>query len=57
MATRLGAEKKRNDLTKRETEMTNASVRTAASEPSQQTTETKKVKLNILYSNTVYIFN
>ena len=57
MATRLGAEKKRNDLTKRETKMTNASVRTAASEPSQQTTETKKVKLNILYSNTVYIFN
>ena len=57
MATRLGAEKKRNDLTKREKKMTNASVRTAASEPSQHTTETKKFKLNILYSNTVYIFN
>ena len=33
MATTLGAEKKRNDLTKREEKMTNAIVRTAASEP------------------------
>ena len=52
MATTLGAEKKRNDLTKRE-----APVRTAASEPGQYTTETKKVELNKLYSNTVYVFN
>ena len=59
MATTLGAEKKRNDLTKREEKMTNAPVRvrTAASEPSQHTTETKKVELSKLYSNTVYVFN
>ena len=57
MATTLGAEKKRNDLTKREEKMTNAPVRTAASEPNQHTTETKKVELNKLYSNTVYVFN
>ena len=57
MATTLGAEKKRNDLTKREEKMTNAPVRTAASEPSQHTTETKKVEMNKLYSNTVYVFN
>ena len=58
MATPLGAEKKRNDLTKREEKMTNAPVRTAVSEPSQHTTtETKKVELNKLYSNTVYVFN
>ena len=57
MATTLGAEKKRNDLAKREEKMTNAPVRTAASEPSQHTTETKKVELNKLYSNTVYVFN
>ena len=58
MATTLGAEKKRNDLTKRKEKMTNApAVRTAASEPSQHTTETKKVELNKLYSNTVYVFN
>ena len=60
MATTLGVEKKRNDLTKREEKMTNAPVRTAASEPgdtSQHTTETKKVELNKLYSNTVYVFN
>ena len=57
MATTLDAEKKRNDLTKREEKMTNAPVRTAASEPSQHTTETKKVELNKLYSNTVYVFN
>ena len=58
MATTLGrAEKKRNDLTKRTEKMTNAPVRTAASEPSQHTTETKKVELNKLYSNTVYVFN
>ena len=56
MATTLGAEKKRNDLTKREEKMTNAPVRTAASEPSQHTTETKKVELNKLYSNTVYMY-
>ena len=57
MATPLGAEKKRNDLTKREEKMTNAPVRTAASEPNQHTAETKKVELNKLYSNTVYVFN
>ena len=60
MTITLGAEKKRNDLTKREEKMTNAPVRTATSEPgdtSQHTTETKKVELNKLYSNTVYIFN
>ena len=57
MATTLGAEKKRNDITKREEKMTNAPVRTAASEPSQHTTETKKVELNKLYSNTVYVYN
>ena len=57
MATTLGAEKKRNDLTKREEKMTNAPVRTAASEPSQHTTETNKVELSTLYSNTVYVFN
>ena len=57
MATALGAEKKGSDLTKREEKMTNSSVRTAASEPSQHTTETKKVELNKLYSNTVYVFN
>ena len=57
MATTLSAEKKRNDLTKQEEKMANAPVRTAASDPSQHTTETKKVKLNKLYSNTVYVFN
>ena len=57
MTTTLGAEKKRNDLTKQEEKMTNAPVRTAASEPSQHPTETKKVELNKLYSNTVYVFN
>ena len=57
MATTIGAGKKRNDLTKQEEKMTNAPVRTAASEPSQHTTETKKVELNKLYSNTVYVFN
>ena len=56
MATTLGAQKKRNDLTKREEKMTNAPVRTA-SEPSQHKTETKKVELKKLYSNTVYVFN
>ena len=59
MATTLGADKKGSDLTKQE-KMTNAPVRTAASEPgdtSQHTTETKKVELNKLCSNTVYIFN
>ena len=56
-ANTLGAEKKRNDLTKREEKMANAPVRTAASEPSQHKTETKKVELNKLYSNTVYVFN
>ena len=40
IATTLGAKKKRNDLTKREEKMTNTPVRTAASEPSQHTTET-----------------
>ena len=57
MATTLGAEKKRNDLTKREEKMTNAPVRAAASKPGQHTAETKKVELNKLYSNTVYVFN
>ena len=57
MATTLGAEKKGSELTKREEKMTNAPVRTAASKPSQHTTETKKVELNKLYSNTVYVFN
>ena len=60
MATTLGAEKKGSDLTKQEEKMTNAPVRTAASEPgntSQHTTETKKVEVNKLCSNTVYIFN
>ena len=38
MDTTLAAEKKRYDLTKREEKMTNAPVRTAASEPSQHTT-------------------
>ena len=57
MATTLGAEKKGSDSTKGEEKMTNAPVRTAASEPSQHTTETKKVELNNLYSNTVYVFN
>ena len=57
MATTLGAEKKGSDLTKGEEKMTNAAVRTAASEPSQHTTETKKVELNKFYSDTVYVFN
>ena len=57
MVTTLGAEKKRSDLTKREEKTTNTPVHTAASEPSQHTTETKKVELNKLYSNTVYVFN
>ena len=60
MATTLGAEKKRSDLTKREEKMTNAPVRTAACEhgdTSQHTTETTTVELNKLYSNTVYVFN
>ena len=57
MATTLGAEKKGSGSTKGEEKMTNAPVRTAASEPSQHTTETKKVELNKLYSNTVYVFN
>ena len=60
MTTTLGEEKKRSDLIKRQEKMTNAPLRTAASEPadnSQHTTETKKVELNKLYSNTVYIFN
>ena len=56
MPTTLGAKKKGSDLTKQEEKMTNAPVRTAASEPgntSQHTTETKKVELNKLCSNTV----
>ena len=57
MATTLGAEKKGSGSTKGEEKMTNAPARTAASEPSQHTTETKKVELNKLYSNTVYVFN
>ena len=42
MAATLGAEKKRSE---RQEKMTNAPVRTAASEPGQHTTETKKVEL------------
>ena len=45
MATTLGAEKKRSDLTKQEEKMTNAPVRTAASEPgdtSQHTTRNEE---------------
>ena len=42
MATTLGAEKKRNDLTKREEKMTNAPVQTAASEPSQHRQKRRK---------------
>ena len=60
MTTTLGEEKKRNDLIKRQEKMTNVPLRTAASEPgdnSQHTAETKKVKLNKFYSNTIYIFN
>ena len=57
MATTLGAEKKGSGSTKGEQKMTNAPVRTAASEPSEHTTETKKVELNKLYSNIVYVFN
>ena len=57
MATTLGSEKKQNDLTNREEKMTNAPVHTAASEPSQHMTETKKVELDKLYSNTVYRLN
>ena len=53
MATTLNAEKKRNDLTKQEEKMTNPPVRTAASEPNQHTTETRKVELNKFYSNTL----
>ena len=57
MATTLGVEKKGSDSTKGKEKMTNAPVRTAASEPSQHTTGTKKVELNKLYSSTVYVFN
>ena len=60
MTTTLGVEKKRNDLIKRQGKMTNAPLRTEVSEVgdnSQHTKETKKVELNKLYSNTVYIFN
>ena len=45
MATTLGTEKKRNDLTKREEKMTNAAVRTAASEPSQHTTRNEESRI------------
>ena len=55
MATALGDEKKGSDLTKQEEKMTNAPVHTAASAPSQHTTERKKVELNKLYSNTIYV--
>ena len=50
-------EKKGSVLIKQKEKMTNAPVRTAASEPSQHTTETRKVGLDKLCSNTVYIFN
>ena len=46
-----------NGSPKREEKMTNAPVRTAAPEPDPHTAETKKVELNKLCSNTVYIFN
>ena len=52
MTTTLGAEKKRNDLKKRQEKVTNAPLRTAVSEAgdnSQHTTQTKKVELNKLY--------
>ena len=60
MTTTLSAEKKRNDLKKPNEKVTNAPLRTAVSEAGdniQHMTETKKVELNKLYSNTVYIFN
>ena len=50
MAATLGAERKGNYLTKREEKMTNAPVRTAASERSQHTTETKsRIELTLVY--------
>ena len=54
MATTLGAEKKRSE---RQEKMTKAPIRTAATEPGQHTTETKKIELNTLCSNTINIFN
>ena len=60
MTSPLVVEKKRDAFIKRQEKMTNAPLRTAVSEPggnSQHTTETKKVELSKLYSNTVYIFN
>ena len=42
MTTTLGAEKKRNDLMKRQEKMTNASLRSAASEPNQQRQKRRK---------------
>ena len=56
MATTLGAEKKRNDLTKREEKMTNAPVRTAVSEPSQHTTETKSSTSLAIVTSSFYVF-
>ena len=57
MATTLGAEKKGSGSTKGEEKMTNAPVRTAASEPSQHTTETKKVELNKLQIQFMYLIS
>ena len=58
MATTLGAEKKESVFAKQEEKMTNAPVRTAASEPSQHMTETKKVELNKLCSDTfIYLIS
>ena len=50
MATTLGAEKKGSDSTKGEEKMTNAPVRTAASEPSQHTTESRIEQTLFKYS-------
>ena len=59
MTTTLGVEKEQSDLIKRQEKMANASLRTAASEPSQQkvSKETKKAELNKRFSNTVYMSN
>ena len=59
MTTTLGVEKEQSDLIKRQEKMANASLRTAASEPSQQKVpiETKKAELNKRFSNTVYMSN
>ena len=53
MTTTLGVEKRRNDLIKRQEKMTNAPLRTAASEPgdnSQHTTESRIEQTLFKYS-------